>query len=185
MPPESTPTLEPDSSATDGATPGEARRLAAARRVKSAVFAAYTAFAILFILLSIKALVLGVFHTDPTKLGGAPPNPTEKTCADGIRALTAALDRAMVAAAAVHEDAETLAAFRGALSPEWRDQDRLGAVCGSEPRGADAYAALLRLRRAEEGFLGRQVVEIAPLRRDVEAYVPGGLLHPDDRAGGR
>lgn len=174
MPPESPPPFGPDDAESDGTTPAEARRLAVQKRVRSLVYGAYTAFAIVFILLSVKALVAGVFHTDGTPLGGGPATPTEKTCADGIRALTAALDRAMVAAAAKHEDAEVRAAFGAALSPEWDGEARLGEICRSEPRGADAFAALLRLRRAEEGFLGRQVAEIAPLRRDVEAYLPGG-----------
>ncbi len=155
----------------DDVTP-EGRLAALRKRVRSIVYGAYVAFAILFILLSITSLVDGVFHTTAAPLSSSTPTPDTKICVDGVRSLTAALDRGRLAAAAKRESADLKQAFDAALAPDWDDEARLSVACGHDPRGADAFAALLRLRRAEEGFLGREIAEIAPLRRDVEAYLP-------------
>jgi hypothetical protein len=58
------------------------------------------------------------------------------------------------------------------MQPEWAEQAAVATACASDPRGQDAFAALLRLKLAEEGFVRRQIVEIAPVRRDVRAYLP-------------
>jgi hypothetical protein len=142
------------------------------RRVSSVVYAVYVAVTSAFILLSIKALMDGVFHEPETGSPAAVVASTGKACADGVRTLATALDRGMAAAATAKDEPGAKASFERAISPEWDREAAVGTDCKTDLRGADAFAALLRLRRAEEGFLGRQVVEIAPLRRDVEAYAP-------------
>ena len=149
--------------------PDDERSAGVRRRVTSLVYAAYVAFTIGFILLCTKSIMAGVFHPEhpqtlDTRAG--------KACADGVRTLAAALDRGMIAAVSARDEVAASSAFQQAIASDWEREASVGTECKADPRGADAFAALLRLRRAQEGFLGRQLVEIAPLRRDVEAYLP-------------
>ena len=146
-----------------------ARPSPAAARIRSAVYGAFVAFAAAFVLLSVKELVVEVFGYRAAPVAEAPPGTPERACADGIRELSRALDRGALAAAGATDEKDAVARLGRALSPEW-DRDReqaLAATCTREPNGAEAWAALLRLRRAEEGAAGRHAVLVGPLKAAV------------------
>jgi hypothetical protein len=142
------------------------------RRVRAAVYAVYGAFATAFVILSTWQIIAQVFGFTAAPLTAGVPAPpsTAGPCAEGIRAFSAALDRGVAASSTARTEAEALAQMRAAM-PEWEREAAIASTCGADPRGAEAWAALLRLRRAEEGAAGRRVVDVAAVRRDVEAYV--------------
>ncbi|MEO6417929.1 MAG: hypothetical protein ABIP39_00880 [Polyangiaceae bacterium] len=138
---------------------------------KRVVLAAFLGFATLFVLASTWQLMIGTFGMG-TKPLSVELDPEAKACADGVRKLAGALDRAMAKASAADSEKSAVDAFEAGLAPDWNEETAISSQCESHPHGRDAFSALLRLRRTEEGFVRRQVVEIAPVRRHVQAYLP-------------
>ena len=139
----------------------------ASRRGRRIVSAAFLLFAAAFIVISTIDIAHGVYGR-PAPAAGPPPT---RGCLLHIQALAMALDRAMSAAGASRDESAALRAFDAATKPDWDSLPYTEQLCSSTPRGVDAFAALLRLRAAEESFLRRRVAEVAPLRRDVDAYL--------------
>src|SRR5262245_19506233 len=81
----------------------------------------------------------------------SPPSPYS-SCREGLRALSAAVERARRAAGTDGADSEdmAIARFRRALDPEWTYRDGVATSC--KPSAADQRAldAIERLRYAEE-----------------------------------
>jgi hypothetical protein len=161
------------------ADPLSRARLAWRRAAIGLLFATAT----VFIGVSAVQIIPAVFGAGAKPL--APDSATGRECAKGLRDLEHALDRAteqaMVggaaagahAAGSTNDDQEAaLSAFRDRLRPEWDTQAAIADKCKASPHGAEAFAALARLRRADEGLVRRQAVEVLPLRRDVAAYLP-------------
>jgi hypothetical protein len=140
-------------------------------RGKRIVLTAFLGFTTVFVLVSTWQLMIGTFGMG-TKPLGVELDPDARACADGVRRMAGALDRGMASASSADSERTALAAFERSLAPEWDAEKAVAAQCESHPRGQDAFSALLRLRRSEEGFIRRQVVEIAPVRRDVQGYLP-------------
>ncbi|WP_394820571.1 hypothetical protein [Pendulispora albinea] len=152
------------------------------------VYGSFLGLAAAFILSSAFQLIVSVFGLgiEPLAAPGAGAGQTVDShphaCTEGIASLSAALDRSFAHAAgpdptagAAGEPASEealLANFRKNLEPEWAEERKIEESCMGQPRGRDAFAALLRLKLAEEGFVRRQMVEIDPLRRSVQAYLP-------------
>jgi hypothetical protein len=65
------------------------------------------------------------------------------------------------------DEDDAVSRLRAALNPEWGREVELAQICAANPSGAEAWAALLRLKRAEEGAAGRRAVLVEPLRADV------------------
>ncbi|MCL2448793.1 MAG: hypothetical protein FWD17_07600 [Polyangiaceae bacterium] len=132
--------------------------------------------AVLFIGSSAWQLVRALFFGN----AGAPPAATavlDPACADGLRRLASALDRAAASVAAppsqsaMAQPEDAVALFRRDLSPEW---DREGAVkqaCATGARGEEAWASLTRLRSAHEQLVRGRHAELAPLRHDLAAQL--------------
>jgi hypothetical protein len=139
------------------------------RRGRSIVSALFVGVVSVFIVITTAQLGLGVFGKTASKAGAgvAPP----AACIAGISRLTPALDRALGASSPIADDSAALAAFAAATLPEWNDSQNIESACSTTPEGKDAFAAVLRLRRAEEALLHRDVAELSPMRRDVEAYL--------------
>lgn len=156
------------------ASPANDSQRRAKLRGKRIALAIYGTFASTFVLISTWQLANGVFGItiSPIVAATAATAPAPKGCADDIRAMRGALDRAFGVAVTAPDDGAALVSYRRALSPEWDGESAAADRCGGEPRGADAFAALRRLRVAQEASLRRQVVEMAPLRRDLAAYLP-------------
>ena len=160
----------------------EVRRRKLASRI---VFGAFALFATAFILSSAAQLMSAVLGlriepvTAAPQAATTPPltEPGRAACAAGIERLIAALDRAfleaskLATAGAMSADG-VVTAFQGSALPEWSEEAAIETGCRSDPHGSDAFAAVLRLRLAEESFLRRQIVELSPVRRDVQAYLP-------------
>jgi hypothetical protein len=146
-------------------------RAAARLRGKRFALGVYGTFASAFVALCTWQLVSGVFNVGaaPLTVHGSLPS---DACSQDLRALRAALDRALAASVTASDDATALATYRRALSPEWDGEKTAADRCAKEPLGTEAYAALLRLRLAQEAQLRRQIVEMGPIRRDLAAYLP-------------
>jgi hypothetical protein len=136
--------------------------------------------AVLFIAASAGQIIPAVFGWGPRPLpaGGS----AERTCAEGIRGLAAALDRARAQAgasggatpehfASVERDV-ALGAFESALGPEWKNSSDLERACAQSGPGSDAWAALVRLRRGHEELVLRDIEDLSALRCDVAARLP-------------
>jgi len=102
---------------------------------------------------------------------------TDRACASGLQSLAAALDRAAARCSATDEaTAEQAAAvFRRALSPEWDAASSVSTACAASREGLDAWAALERLKIAEEQVARRIHAELEPLRRDLATHLPQDL----------
>ena len=72
-------------------------------------------------------------------------------------------------------DAAGSASFAARLEPEWASAGSIEQACGQSSEGIDAWAALARLRSAEEQLAPRATAELEPLRRDVDAHLPADL----------
>ncbi len=144
---------------------------AAQRRAKRYVAAAFVTFAAIFVGASGLQLVGAVFGTNAPVRGETPAPLSRGSCAQSLLGLSRAVERAIAVSLHAADEAHALETFSSSLSPEWDREKAVESGCAAEPRGRDAYAAVLRLRRAGEGFARRQVVELAPLRRDVAAYL--------------
>lgn len=154
----------------DAGTVADARARRLARRI---VFGSFLLLSTAFVVSSAWQLIRGIYAPgSPIAPVGASAPSTAAACADGVAKLTTALDRAFAAATTKDDEAAALKTLSETMQPEWSEQAAVEATCAQEARGQDAYAALLRLRMAEEVFVRRQIAEIAPVRRDVRAYLP-------------
>jgi hypothetical protein len=138
--------------------------------------------AVVFVGASAAQIIPAVFGWGARTLPVAAPGSPERTCADGIRGLADALDRAGAQAgesggrtaergAPVERDA-ALGMFGRALAVEWPSTSDLEQACRKSDTGADAWAALTRLRRAHEELVLRDLQELSALRHDVAVRLP-------------
>ncbi len=142
---------------------GESRR---GRRIVSAAFVGVVS---VFIVITTVQVGRGVFGKGaPSANGGIAPPPA---CVAGIARLDAALDRAMMTTSRITEEDAVTPAFAQSTLPEWNESPKVEEDCNATPEGKEAFAAILRLRRAEESLLHRQVGELSPMKQDVEAYL--------------
>jgi hypothetical protein len=108
-----------------------------------------------------------VFGAGTRPIPAGPPGSSARTCAEGVRSLERALERAT--------DAAGSGSFQARLRPEWNEEAAVRQACGQSSEGIDAWAALARLRSAEEQLSPRPGAELEPLRRDVIAHLPADL----------
>ncbi len=152
----------------------------ARRRGRRAVLATFLFFTVAFIAISATEIISTALGSPVTPIAAitgkddTSADPVKsRECADGVHSLASAVDLAAAAALASPDEKTATTRFRESLAGVWDPNEKpTEASCNSVPRGRDAFAAVLRLREAQEGFIRRQVVEIAPLRRDVSAYLP-------------
>jgi hypothetical protein len=148
-------------------------------RGKRATFVVVCVVSVAFIVSSTVQITRAVFSVAVVPLpSGALLGSPEQVCAEGIRGLSRALERAsgrLSSVASAADDAQTMAALRPSLSPEWDRADDVRAACDRAQGGPSAWAALQRLRVAEEqaGRLGRE--GLSSVRRDVAAHLPADL----------
>lgn len=139
------------------------------KRLRQLASGVVLAVAVPFIVWSTWQIVSAVY-------GVAPParasTAEEATCTAKLRTLQAALERASDHASHEPDDAHAQAAFEAAIAPEWDEQGAAERACDTSPRGRDAWAALLRLRRGLEGRSKKDARDVGPLRRDLETRLP-------------
>ena len=123
--------------------------------------------AVVFIALSVAQIVPAVFGAGIRPLPSATPGSPARICAEGVRRLAGALDRAGALAGGP--------AFDDALAPAWSDAPAVEQACARSPEGLDAWASLLRLRSAEQQLAGKGPDAVAALQREVASHLPGDL----------
>lgn len=157
-----------DDAASMLSAPQQDRRL----RAKRIAIGFVTAIAVAFIGSSAAQIVPAVFgvvaRAPPAAVAQTLPGAPERDCADVIRGLSSSLDRLYAKALAETDADSALARFRA----DWESAAGGYDVCARAHGGSDAWAALLRLQRAQEQSLRRTAADLGPLRRDVSAHLP-------------
>jgi len=97
-------------------------------------------------------------------------------CADGLRALVAAVERARGAAPGTDGEDAAIERFRAALEPEWGSFDGVSVSCKGSAKDEGALDAIERLRYAEEHAVRREAGDLAPLRRRVQGIMDTDLM---------
>ncbi len=134
-----------------------------------------TLVAVVFIGLSVLRIIPDVFAVWVHPLPPASPGSPARICAEGIKSLAKAVDRARPSAGSP--------AFEQALRPEWDAAAPVEQACAQSSEGLDAWAALLRLRSAEVQLarrggdpLGQEYAQdLATLQREVASHLPVDL----------
>jgi hypothetical protein len=126
-----------------------------------------TLIAVVFIGLSCWQIIPVVFGAWIRPLPQANPGSPERICAEGVRRMARALDRAKSMAGGP--------SFDLALRPDWNVAFATRQACAHSPEGLDAWAALVRLRSAEEQLAGRGGDLLDPLQRQVASHLPADL----------
>lgn len=86
-------------------------------------------------------------------------------CAQGIRSLAVAVERARSAAAASHEgESEAVALFRASREPEWARRGDVERACKGDPARLETLDAVIHLGFAEEHAVRRDAVELSKIR---------------------
>jgi hypothetical protein len=134
---------------------------------KRAVLVAILLVSLALIASSSWQIIPAVFGAGIRPIPAAPPGSSARICAEGVRRLELALDRAA--------DTAGSPAFQSRLQPEWAEEATVSQACGQSSEGIDAWASLARLRSAEEQLSPRAGAELEPLRRDVIAHLPVDL----------
>jgi len=141
------------------------------RTGKRVAFAVYGVLSAAFILSSTYQLTVEVhgLRAAPLPTHGGPG----AACAAVLRPMAAAIDRAAAKSAAAPDAQKAAASFAAAILPEWSTPQTAAATatCDADPLGADALAAVMRLRQARERALLRTAGEVAPARQDVAEYL--------------
>jgi len=117
-----------------------------------------------------------VFGARIEPLPAAPPGSPDQRCAAGVRSLLGALDRVTgQVGPSTADDDETTAALRARLSPEWDQAGAVGQACGASPQGQQAWAALQRMKMAEDMPVRMGRDDVARLRFEVTEHLPANL----------
>jgi hypothetical protein len=112
-------------------------------------------------------IIPAVFGAGVRPIPASPDGSPARMCAEGVRKLERALERAA--------DAAGSSSFRARLQPEWELEVTVRQACGESSEGIDAWASLARLRTAEEQLAPHGSAELEPLRRDVLAHLPSDM----------
>ncbi len=141
------------------------------RAGKRIAFAVYGTLSAAFILSTTYQLTVEAhgLRAAPLETHGAP----SMACGAQLRPMTVALDRGAESAASAGSESKAEQAFSAAILPEWSAAQTAAATatCESDPLGADALAAVVRLRQARERAVLRSANELAPARHDVAEYL--------------
>jgi hypothetical protein len=167
----------------DAPSDDEAR---ARREGKRAAHAVVIVIAVVFVGASAAQIIPAVFGLGIRPVAAAPSVSPERACTDGVRVLARALHRAGGEAWSsggrgplLDHDATggeaALQTLRERLSPEWNTEADIRRACVESREGYEAWAALLRLRRAEEQLVLQGFVDLAALRGDLAAHLPADL----------
>jgi hypothetical protein len=117
-----------------------------------------------------------VFGARIEPLPAAPLGSADRRCAVGVRSLLTALDRVSgQVGPSTADDDETTAALRARLSPEWDGAGDVGRACEASPQGEQAWAALQRMKMAEDMPVRMGKDSLALLRFEVTEHLPPDL----------
>jgi hypothetical protein len=139
--------------------------VASQKAVSRAVYGVFMLITTGFVLASIAQVAGAVFAGD--RVHGV----ASAGCAAALREHASALDRALAAAAPAADLKEAERLYQDALGAHAGTNDGDPVACASDPVGADAMAALARLRRATESAVRRQSSALGPVRREVDSFI--------------
>jgi hypothetical protein len=95
-----------------------------------------------------------------------PPGQAPADCASGLRGLLSAVERARAAVQnAADGERAGIAAFRGALLPEWESRGAVETACRADARGTAMFREIDGLRYAEEHAVRYEAESLARQRR--------------------
>lgn len=141
--------------------------------VSRVVYAVFVTVAGAFIISSTVQITRAVFWAGAGDDTGTTRSSITPACAEGIRQLSSAVDRAFAAAALGRDAADATRRYRAARSPEWDDARRaeLLSPCEGDTQGREAAAAVTRFDRTAEGAAGREGAELGSVRRAVDSFI--------------
>jgi hypothetical protein len=121
-------------------------------------------------------IVPAVFGARIDPLPAAAEGSPERRCAVGVRSLLGALDRVAGDGLPNSRDGDEMtAALRARLSPEWDGAANVDGACAASPQGVEAWAALQRMKTAEEQPVRMGRDALAELRVEVTEHLPPDL----------
>jgi hypothetical protein len=134
------------------------------------------AISVAFIGASSWQIVPAVFGARVDPIPASDPGSPEGRCAAGVRSLLGALERAGREGRPASRDGDEMAAaLRARLSPEWEQADAVREACSASPQGEQAWAALERMKMAEEQPPRVGQDALAVLRVEVAQHLPPDL----------
>lgn len=110
------------------------------KRIATVVYGVYGTLVAAFVVASIVQVVAVCFEIVPPKAKPLPP-----ACAEGIRSMLGAIDRAAGAPD-----------FKASLSPEWDRREAVQESCKNDDDALEAFAEMLRLGRLVETHRGEK-----------------------------
>src|ERR1700677_570827 len=134
------------------------------------------AVSLAFIASSSWQIIPAVFGARIEPLPDAPQGSPDRACAVGVRSLLGALDR--IAGQVLPpwaSDDQTVAALGARLSPEWDQAGAIARACEGSPQGEQAWAALQRMKMAEDQPIRMGRDALAVLHLEVAEHLPSDL----------
>jgi hypothetical protein len=145
-------------------------------RAKRVALGIVIVVAMAFIASSSWQIIPAVFGARIEPLPAAARGSPDRQCAVGVRALLGALDRVTgQVGPSTADDDETAAALRARLSPEWDGAGEVGRACETSAQGQQAWAALQRMKMAEDMPVRMGQEGLALLRVQVTEHLPPDL----------
>lgn len=104
-------------------------------------------------------------------------------CAEGIRSLVTAIDRARnkISASDANES-QAIAIFRASLNPEWQRRNDIERACKESEGYLETLDAVVQLGFAEEAAVRREAIEIASIRHQAAELI---RLHLSTESAGK
>lgn len=137
-----------------------------AKRVSRALWLAFTIFAVAFVGDSTYQITKGVFGWESR---GERAN---AECAAGIRTLETAVRDGRIRSLKYAEEHAALTEFENAKKDAWQKRADVESACGADDPSRVAFAALLRIDRAEEAAIRQRARTVTAPEHDLRALVP-------------
>jgi hypothetical protein len=121
-------------------------------------------------------IIPAVFGARIDPIPAAAEGSADRRCAVGVRSLLGALDRVAGDGRPNSRDGDEMAAaLRARLSPEWDQAATVDGACAASSQGMEAWAALQRMKTAEEQPIRMGRDAVAELRVEVTEHLPPDL----------
>lgn len=108
----------------------------------------------------------------PPRAPDAASAPVTPDCRAGLSTLGGALDRGLRAALWADDEDGAHRLFEAALAPEWSAVDGVERACGADIASRDAFAAMTRQRRVQEGWARRHARDTAETAGGARRFLP-------------
>lgn len=137
------------------------------------VFVPYLAVLVSFIIWTAYVVIRQIWAEPTTGQGPTDPTPVvTPECRAGLASLGSALDRGLRAALWADDEDGAHRLFEGALPPEWTGVDAIERACSADIGSRDAFAAMTRQRRVQEGWARRHARDTAETAGGARRFLP-------------